>query len=511
MFGSNKKVEQRLRSLEQHLREENPLLVDAVKSYRQLDRIAYRMGLLSREQSYTTHIAWWPLVSVLGTYSAGKSTFINHYLQHPLQETGTQAVDDKFCVICYAGDDSPRVLPGIALDADPRFPFYQMSEELEKVTPGEGKRVDAYLRLKTCNSPALRGLLLIDSPGFDADAQRTATLRITDYIMDLSDLVLVFFDARHPESGTMQDTLKHLVANTVKRSDSSKFLYILNQIDSTAREDNPEDVFASWQRALAQEGLTAGKFYAIFSPDVPVTIPDESLRRRFETKRDEDLTEIHERIQQVGVERVYRIIGALEKTARQIEETVPRITDLVNRWAKGVLWRDTVSVGLLGLALVGLGLWAGMDIVGESLSWVGSHPWAIATAVVAGITAIGFLHYWARGSAARSVLKHIARTASTPFERDSLSRAFAKNSGIWHSVFRSEPVGWGRRTRRRLHAIVAEADRYVQTLNSQFANPSGPEPDEAGIAVGAEVKSSAVEPSLSVDVETSQPVAAETK
>ena len=67
--------------------------------------------------------------------------------------------------------------------------------------------------------------------------------------IDLSDLVLVFFDARHPEPGTIYDTLEHFVSQTIQRPDSSKFLYILNQIDTTAREDNPEDVIASWQRA----------------------------------------------------------------------------------------------------------------------------------------------------------------------------------------------------------------------------------------------------------------------
>ncbi len=258
MIGPEEETDQRLSSLEEHLRHENPLLVDAVKGFRRLDKIAYRMGLLNRDQTYAAQIAWWPLVSVLGTFSAGKSTFINHFLKYPLQPTGTQAVDDRFTVICYTTEKEVRVLPGIALNSDPRFPFYKMSQELEKVRPGEGGRVDAYLQLKTCRSPHLRGHIFIDSPGFDADAQRTSTLRITDYIMDLSDLVLVFFDARHPEPGAMQDTLKHLVANTIGRKDSSKFLYVLNQIDTSARENNPEEVVGAWHRAIAQEGLMAG-------------------------------------------------------------------------------------------------------------------------------------------------------------------------------------------------------------------------------------------------------------
>src|SRR5690606_37204871 len=135
-------------------------------------------------------------------------------------------------------------------------------------------------------SEALRGKILIDSPGFDADQQRTSTLHINDHIIGLSDLVLGFFDARHPEPGALGDTLQHLVAETVSRPDASKFLYILNQIDNTAREDNPEEVVAAWQRALAQYGLTAGRFYRIYARHAALPIADSRVRERLERKRD---------------------------------------------------------------------------------------------------------------------------------------------------------------------------------------------------------------------------------
>ncbi|MGB5339524.1 MAG: dynamin family protein, partial [Gammaproteobacteria bacterium] len=295
MTGEGKTIKQRLKSLERHLKKENPVLVAAVQSYRELDRVGRALGMIDSEQSFATQISWWPMISVLGTFSAGKSTFINHYLGESLQSTGNQAVDDKFTVICFGSEHGSQAIPGTALNADPRFTFYQISNELEKVAQGEGRRVDAYLQLKTSPSSRLRGKVIIDSPGFDADSQRTATLRLTDHIVDLSDLVLVFFDARHPEPGAMRDTLAHLVGKTIMRPDATKFVYILNQMDTTAREDNPEEVVGAWQRALAQEGLTAGRFYCIYNPDVAVPIVDEALRKRYEGKRNHDLSEIHER------------------------------------------------------------------------------------------------------------------------------------------------------------------------------------------------------------------------
>ena len=258
-------IANRLKHLETHLAEENPVLLNAVQSYRDLDKVARRLGLLDKNESFATAIPWWPMISILGTFSAGKSTFINDYLDIPLQRSGNQAVDDRFTVICYSEDKEPHTLPGVALDSDPRFPFYKISRDIETVAEGEGGRIDSYLQLKTCNSNRLKGKILIDSPGFDADAQRTSTLRITRHIVDLSDLVLVFFDARHPEPGAMRDTLEHLVAGTINRTDSGKFLYILNQIDTAANEDNPEEVIAAWQRALGDRGLTAGRFYTIYS------------------------------------------------------------------------------------------------------------------------------------------------------------------------------------------------------------------------------------------------------
>ncbi|GMQ75585.1 MAG: hypothetical protein BMS9Abin01_0838 [Gammaproteobacteria bacterium] len=478
MFSRPSALQQRIKKLRSHLAQENPLLLQVVKSFRVLDKVAYRLGMLDDTTSFTTRVPWWPMISVMGTFSSGKSTFINFYLGEKLQQTGNQAVDDKFTVMCYSNDDVQRVLPGLALDADPRFPFYQMSRDLEAVAAGEGSRVDSYLQLKTCHSEHLRGKIVIDSPGFDADEQRTATLKITDHIVDLSDLVLVFFDARHPEPGAMQDTLEHLVANTVRRPDANKFLYILNQIDNAAREDNPEDVFGAWQRALAQKGLTAGRFYSIYDLEAAIPIDNATLRERFEARRAADVDQILERIDQVEVERAYRIIGVLEQTARSIEEqVVPALREARRRWKRRALWLDGVVFGIIGAGLIGASVWAGywqgLAFSAPWFTWLTENPVLLWLSVGALAAASVYVHFRLRRLAANSVA---ATMRGLDYDGDILNwmqRAFEHDTRAWQPLFGVEPSGWSAATRRRLAQVLGEADSYVQALNQRFTDPSG--------------------------------------
>lgn len=471
--------------LENHLEVENPEMLGIVRSYRRLDKVAWRLGLLDRTESYATKIAWWPLISVLGTYSSGKSTFINQVLQRSLQRTGNQAVDDKFTVICYGQESTPRVLPGIALDSDPRFPLYKISREIDREIAGEGERLDSYLQLKTCDSEALRGKIFIDSPGFDADAQRTSTLRITDHIIDISDLVLVFFDARHPEPGAMRDTLDYLVTHTLERSDFNKFMHILNQIDNAAREDNPEEVFAAWQRALAQKGLTAGRFYRIYDPDAAAPIEDEHLQRRFEAKRQEDMDEILHRIDELEVERSYRIAGELEQKAKNIRELfVPRLREARAAWRRRVLWHDAIAFGtvllLLLAATIALGWWDGLRYAPPWLESVRESPVLLWSIVVLVALAALLLHGAMRRLAGRAVLRRIRRDESLGEDAGTVARAFETNIRSWWPFFLTKPRGWGLWTRRKLDAVLSDAHRAIRDLNDRFTDPSGRAPVRDG-------------------------------
>lgn len=484
MQKTSKQVSQQLNDLKVYLSREQPVLARLVDEFRRIDALAYRMGLLHQSRSFADQVSWWPLISVLGTFSAGKSTFINDYLQFTLQRTGHQAVDDRFSVICYAADGDARELPGKALDADPRFPFYSISREIEEVAVGEGRRLDSYLQLKTCPSDYLKGKIFVDSPGFDADDQRTATLQITDRIIERSDLVLVFFDAHRPEPGAIRDSLEHLVEKAIHRHDASKFIYILNQIDTTVDENNLEDVVAAWQRALAHKGLTAGRFYRVFNLSACTHIENEGAARRLREWREQDMADINMRIDQAGLQRVYRVADSLRALCVDIDEIiVPELKSRLKKWRRFTLVGDAVFVGmLLGIFL----LWMLLDGHWDDLSY--SAPAAYhaildsqVLSLMAGVLLIGLI------VTVHVVLRRLARRRFCPVEGEhsgdtgvkfDLRAAFLRSTGIFRPVLRVTPAGWHIFSKRRVSAVYQRASRFIRELNDRYIQPEGDgEPD----------------------------------
>lgn len=492
MSQSSTQINKRLKSLQKHLADEhpdNPVLAKAVESFRKMDYVGRNMGLISKDDSYATCVTWWPMIALLGTFSAGKSTFINSYLGLPLQRTGNQAVDDKFTVICYSRHNEVKTLPGVALDADPRFPFFHISRSIEEISDGEQQQIDAYLQLKTCPSEKIRGKILIDSPGFDADNQRASTLRLTQHIIDLSDLVLVFFDARHPEPKAMRDTLEYLVSANMNRADANKFLYILNQMDVTAKEDNPEEVVAAWQRSLAEVGLIAGRFFRIYNPDAAVPFENPEVQKRYEKKREEDMKDINERIQQIEVERSYRIISKLEQTAKDIKNhAVSKLTDMLERWKKRVWLLDILVFGTLAV-LTGVTLF-----LTDGWNWLSSfmaNALAGETASLIGfvvvLALIVYLHFSIRRVSARHLLKKLADEIGDDNDTyKQYAQAFSKSTAPYRPLFLKKPAGWHEVSEQIIDEIIIEANDYIQELNDQFTNPSGADEKQTQVAQSLE-------------------------
>ncbi|NPA65056.1 MAG: dynamin family protein [Epsilonproteobacteria bacterium] len=434
------KPKERYKKLKEHLLEENPLLVEVIDEYRELDRVAWDVGFLEPAKTYTESISWWPLISVLGTFSAGKSSFINSLLGKKIQDTGNQAVDDKFTVICYSKKEEPTTLPGVALDADPRFPFYNISKEIEKIEPNAN--INRYLQLKAVKSERLKGKILIDSPGFDADTQRDATLRITRHIIDLSDLVLIFFDARHPEPGAMRDTLDHLVEVAKSHADSDKVLYILNQIDTCAKEDNLEEIIGAWQRALSQKGIVSGKFYAIYNEEL-AQIPDAEQQKRLKRKKDEDLAQILEKMEKVQIDRAYRIVKNVEYRAKEILGLLPKLSAKLGSFRNRLLFVDILLLGLLG---------GGAFYLAERFGDYAPAIWGGAALLFV------LLHFRLKSLIASMMAKRI--------DEAPLRKAFEKQTRWYRPYLVAGHIK--KRTTQRLEELIERSKSFIQKLNDQY-------------------------------------------
>lgn len=463
-MASTASVRKRIANLKEHLASENPDLAGLVASYEQMDSILRRLHLLGADETLTTRISWWPVVATLGMFSAGKSTSINDFLGQRVQRTSKQAQDDKFTVLCYGPENAE--LPGTALAVDSRFPFYGMSDEIEKVSPGEGKMVDSFLALKTVPSDALRGLILVDSPGFDSDNYRAGRLKLADHILDLSDLVLIYCDANRPEPGAMRDTLDLLVSKSQHRSDADKFIYVLNQIDVAAHDNNIEEVIAAWQRALATTGLTTGRFYTVYSESAKVAIADPTVAARLKELRDRDMADIHTRIGQLQSKRSYRVVNALQAVEKDaMDVAVPMLNASIKRWSSNThMALGAACAGVLALEAGGGLLLAGDPSSAFTLAAQAPHV-ALPLYLIAAAAA-----YWKLGSAfaAREARKLPEKLGDFDLK---VREAFLKATRLPPVLVRHAP-GTGTRTTLAIATIHDEVSDHVRIVNDRYARPS---------------------------------------
>ena len=184
------------------------------------------------EAPLETNIKWRPQVLVLGNYSSGKSTLINDFIGAEIQDTGQAPTDDSFTVITYDGaassEGTVRVTEerdGKFLLNDPEYPFESMKKH--------GQRFSSHFRLKKVNSPFLKNLAIIDTPGMlDSITERDRGYNYQEVIGDfaqIADLVLVLFDPH--KAGTVREAHTSLRDTLPARTFEDRVLFVLNRID----------------------------------------------------------------------------------------------------------------------------------------------------------------------------------------------------------------------------------------------------------------------------------------
>lgn len=222
-------------------------LVEIVKT--KLSPIALKYGY--SETDLDSDIAWAPVVLILGNYSSGKSTLINEYLGGKIQETGQAPTDDSFTVLI--GDENYDEPVGVVeehdgryLLNDPEYPF----EKLKKY----GQRFASHICLKKVNSPFLKDIVLIDTPGMlDSVSENDRGYNYQEVIGDLariSDLILVLFDPH--KAGTVQETYVALRETLPANTFEERVFFVLNRIDECSSMADLLEVYGTLCWNLSQ-------------------------------------------------------------------------------------------------------------------------------------------------------------------------------------------------------------------------------------------------------------------
>jgi hypothetical protein len=291
------------------------------------------------------------------------------------------------------------------------------------------------LELKTLNSPRLQGKLIIDIPNFIHATNYDVTNLLTTYSMEQSDVVLVFCDLFN----TSSDLAKALTATLVQQQESNKLLYLFDDSTSDA---------ATWQKKLADLGLTIGQFIGT---------------SQLGNQTSADFILLEQRLANAGLQRSYRVLHALEKSIRDVENVVIQETkQAIFIWKERATFCTLIILGLLAMLAVILEVEMGfLELLLDPI---------IGSAILLTTTAFMIpLHVLISKMQAQSVIRALNNRQKSRHLVENIAALFEKNITFSRMMLPiSDPVGWNKKSKAQLAALLDKAKNLVQSLNDNF-------------------------------------------
>jgi len=433
---SEKTVSKHLINIEKHFSASNPILQKASKTFHELDQLEFDLGLIDENESTARKSSWWPTVSLIGGFSSAKSEFINRFLSSSLHSS-----NHKFTVYQYTPQENNATLPGTALDADHRLPFYQISQKIDQVHQGEGSKTNAYLELKTINSDKLKGKLFIDTPVLNSSQNTPVQAMLKQHILNMSDLALVFTDLFDAPEELTKDTIKDIV----DQQDSNKFVFIIDHFEISLDTNKSNEIIASWQRRLADLGIHTGQFI-VLSDNIS------------------SITDIDQRLANIDNDRTYRVLHTLEKSIRDINDIyIPEVERLIE------IWKDRANMSTLVL----LGFFVTLLLFAEitmGIVQILFDP-IIGTIFLLSLIAVLIpIHLMVAKINAKFIINQLHDRQKKLNITENLAGLFEQSLTFWRMLLPiNEPVGKNKKTRARINALIEKTKDMVQSLNDQFS------------------------------------------
>ena len=433
---AEKTISKHLINLENFFSESNPILQKASKTFHELDQLEYDLGLIDNEETTARKSSWWPIVSLIGGFSTAKSEFISRYLNSNLHSS-----NHKFTVHQYTPQATNATLPGTALDADYRLPFYQISQKIDQLSKDEGSKINAYLELKTVNSERLKGKLFIDTPVLDASEITPVKPLLTQHILNMSDLVLVFSDLFDATPELIKDSVDGIIA----QQDTNKFIYVIDHSEISLDTNKTNEIIASWKRRLAELGIHTGQF---------IVLSDSSS----------SIIEIDHRLVNIENDRSYRVLHSLEKNIRDINDVfIPEVE------AHLLIWKERINMS----TLIILGFIVTLLLFAEITVGVVQLLFDPIIGPLFLLILIAFLiptHLMVAKVHAKFIINRLQDRQKKLNLTENLSGLFEQSLTFWRIILPiNEPVGKNKKTRARINGLIEQTKDMVQTLNDQFS------------------------------------------
>jgi hypothetical protein len=437
---AEKTISKHLVNLDNHFSASNPVLQQVSKTYHELDQLEYDLGLIDDSDTASIKSSWWPIVSLIGGFSAAKSEFINRYLN-----TNLHSSNHKFTVYQYTPQPTPVTLPGTALDSDHRLPFYQISHKIEQIAAGEGSKTNAYLELKTLNSEKLKRKLFINTPVLNASSENSVQPALTQHILELSDLILVFTDLFEATPELTKNTIEEIIA----QQDTNKFVFIIDHSEISIDSNKSKDIITSWQRKLADLGIHTGQF---------ILLSDES-----QSGKNASMSEIDYRLLNIENDRSYRVLNSLDKSIRDIDDVYfPEVEHYLEIWKDRVNMSTLIILGFIATLLVFAEVTMGVvqllfdPIIGPAF-------------ILILILFLLPLHLLMAKFHGKLIVNKLRERQKKLNLSENLSGLFEKSLTFWRMVLPiKEPVGKNKKTRARINTLIEQTKDIVQEQNDQF-------------------------------------------
>ncbi len=432
---ADKTVSKHLINLEKQFAGTDPVLQKAVKVFQELDELEFEMALLDADETTARTSSWWPIISAVGGYSPAKSEFLSRFLGAHLNTTR-----HKFTVLQYTPQSNGATLPGTALDADHRLPFYQISHAMEQAGAGESGKINGYLELVTVNSGKLKNKLVIDTAVLNPAGENPVNVLLRQHTIAISDLVLVFTDLFETDPSLNKDTVESII----KHQDSNKFLFVIDHSEISLDQQKAQDIMASWQRRLAEFGIFTGQYVVL--------------------SQNGDYSPIEQRVNNLNNDRSYRVLAALESSIRKVDDVIlPEVEAAIATWKERCNATTLIVLSFIIMLILFAEIAVGvLDLFFDPI---------IGPAIVLGLIAILTpLHILVSRVHAKFIINQLHKRQKTLNLSEDLSGLFEKSLGFWRMLLPiTQPVGKTKKNRKKLAGLLEQTKDLIQALNDQFS------------------------------------------